>query len=350
MASFTTVFVGSYAPAAQPGIHGFALGGDGSLALLGSAVGIESPSFLALHPAGHTVYAVSEISDGAVWACALGAEPWSATPTTMQPSGGEYPCHLALSPDTRWLAVSNYGSGTVGVFPLAENGALGPISDLARHEGSGLNADRQEGPHAHSSIFSPDGRWLIVADLGIDALVIYGFDGGSGTLRQHAVIAAAPGAGPRHTTWHPDGTWLYCANELDNTVVAYAFDRVAGMLQAAQTVATLPAGVQESYVADLHFTPDGSHLLASNRIHDTLAILPIGADGRMSDATLVSCGGSWPRTFAITPDGQWVLVANQHSNAVSVLGLRAPGQADVIGSVEVAQASFVQCLTQKSSK
>jgi 6-phosphogluconolactonase len=320
------LYAGSYAAPAQAGIYAFTF--DAATSVLtprGSLAGIANPSFIALHPNGRWLYAVSETSveqegvPGAVWAVGCTREPWGLTAINQQASGGDWPCHLAIHSTGWWLVVSNYASGTIGVFPILADGALGAMSDLVRHTGSGPHPVRQQGPHTHSATFTPDERFVIVSDLGLDALAVYAFDPAAGRLQAHMQVATRPGAGPRHMAFHPNGERLYVANELDNTVAVYDYDATRGALQAGQILDTLPPGAPESTVADIHITPAGDRLYVSNRGYDSVAVFDVGADGQLAPVAIRPCGGQWPRNFAVAPGGRFLLVANQYSDTISTL-------------------------------
>ena len=322
------LYTGSYAAAAQPGIQAFTFDPDsGGLTACASFAGVTNPSYLTVHPNGRWLYAVSETSaqqdgaPGAVWALRVSRDPWRIERLNQQASGGNWPCHLLIDPTGRWLLVTNYASGSVGVLPIGEDGALGVQTTLIQHHGRGPHPDRQEGPHAHSSVFAPDGRFVIVADLGSDALVVYAFDPSTGGLQVHAQTATRPGAGPRHMAFHPRGQALYVANELDNTVAVYDYAAAGAPLHERQTLDTVPPGAPESTVADLHLTPAGDRVYVSNRGHDSIAVFDIAADGLLSAVAIVPCGGRWPRNFALAPGERWLLVANQYSDALTVLPL-----------------------------
>ncbi|MBX0328859.1 lactonase family protein, partial [Oscillochloris sp. ZM17-4] len=204
---------------------------------------------------------------------------------------------------------------------------LGEPGEVRQHAGGGPNPERQEGPHAHSAIFTPDNRFLIVADLGIDRLVIYAFDAATGAITPHAEAAARPGAGPRHMAFHPSGGLLYVANELDSTVAAYRYDPAAGALEPGEVLSTLPEGAGVSYVADIHLAPDGGRLYVSNRGDNSIAVFEVGAGGALRPLAIRPCGGDWPRNFAIAPDGRHILVANQNSGDLSVMPILAGPEA-----------------------
>jgi 6-phosphogluconolactonase len=334
LSSQPLLFVGGYGPASQPGIHAFAFdAGTGALAAHGSFAGIANPSFLVVHPNRRWLYAVSETSQqqdgvaGSVWALRLerAAGATRIESINQRLSGGDLPCHLELDSTSRWLLVSNYGSGSVGLFPILPDGALGEMADLVQHRGSGPNPKRQAGPHAHSATLSRDNAFVIVADLGIDQLVTYKFDSPAGRLLRHSQTNARSGAGPRHIAFHPSGQHVYVANELNSTVIVYEYDLANGTLREVQTVDTLPPGAPENLVAHVQVSASGQRVYVSNRGHDSLAVFQVEADGRLARAATPSCGGKEPRHFALAPDGQFVLVANQSSNEVSVLPVLAGG-------------------------
>lgn len=319
------LLVGSYAPADAPGIYAFSLdGATGALVQQGAFAGVANPSFLALDPAGATLYATSETSagDGApggVAAMRLTRDPLALTPLGAQRTGGDWPCHLRVTPDARLLLAANYGSGTVGALPILPGGALAPLSDLAQHVGRSVNTARQEGPHAHATIITPDGRFAIAADLGIDALVMYGLSAEGGKLTPHGQSLARRGAGPRHMVFHPRGHLLYVANELDNTVSVFAYDAAAGELRERQQHTTLPEGAGHSQVADIHLDAAARRLYVSNRGHNSLAVFAVAPDGGLAPLAIAPCGGDWPRNFALVPGGRFVVVANQNSGDLAVL-------------------------------
>jgi 6-phosphogluconolactonase len=344
------ILVSSYAPPGEPGIHAFGFDpAGGALRPLGSYAGVANPSFLALHPDGRRLFASVETGTGddppaAVCALAMARAPWGLTDRGSRPSGGNWPCHLAIDATGGWLAVSNYGSGTVSLMPIDHAAdALGAPGEPMQHVGGGPHPERQEGPHAHSAIFAPDNRFLIVADLGIDRLVIYAFDAATGTLTPQSEAAARPGAGPRHMVFHPSGQLLYVANELDNTVAAYAYNAATGALDAGEVLPTLPPVAGHSQAADIHLAPAGDRLYVSNRGHNSIAVFDVGAEGKLAPLDIRPCGGDWPRNFAIAPDGRHILVANQYSGDITVMPL-VPGP-EVIGlpgaRAEVPRASCV---------
>lgn len=319
------ILASGYATAEQPGIQAFLFDeSTGELSACGAYTGITAPSFLVVHPNKQWLYAVSEtgLSShgelGAVWAFQIQREPFVLKPISHQTSRGDWPCHLQFDGTGNWLIATNYGSGNAALYPIHSDGSLGEMTDFVQHQGSGPNTARQEGPHAHSSIFTPDNRFAIIADLGIDQLVIYKFDSTNGKLSRHRSIHSQPGAGPRHLVFHPNGKWCYAANELASSVAFYEYDD-HGMLTEKQSLATIPSDSPENIDADIHLSADGKRLYVSNRGHNSIAAFHVKGDGTLSLNSIPSCGGNWPRNFAISPNGKFMLVANQYSNEICVL-------------------------------
>lgn len=338
------LFVGSYAQKNEPGIHVFIFDSTtGELTDQSSFSGITNPSFLAIHPNGKWLFSVSETGKGndgeygSVHAFRIQHEQQNINiqPINQQSTKGDWPCHVQIDDSGRWLFATNYGSGNGALFPILSNGALGEMKAFVQHEGQGPNTARQEGPHAHSAIFTPDNRFVIVADLGIDQLVTYNFDAETGSLSRHAETYSRPGSGPRHLAFHPDSQYLLAANELDSSVTVYDYDAGNGTLQALQTLDTLPPDAPESTVADIHFVPSGRYVYVSNRGHDSLAIYTFNkAIGQLSPESFQTTYGKNPRNFAIDPSGTFLLAANQDSDNIVTLRINhSTGQLDLVEQI-----------------
>lgn len=344
-------FASGYTSAEQPGIQSFHLDENtGEITALGSFTGINAPSFLLAHPNGRWLYAASETGKdshgalGEVWAFQYEREPFSIQLINQQTSRGDYPCHLQLDRTGGWLMATNYGTGNAALYPVQSDGALGEITDFVQHHGKGPNSARQESSHVHSSIFTPDNQYAIIADLGVDQLVIYQFEQSTGKLTPHSSVKTSPGAGPRHLVFHPNGKWMYAANELNNTVTLYDYDAVNGALHERQTLPTIPSDYPANIVADIHITPSGSRVYISNRGHNNIAVYDVGEDGRLTLVSHPSCGGNWPRNFALSPSGRFLLVANQYSNEICALPILDVEDClgEPVAKVELTGASSIQ--------
>jgi 6-phosphogluconolactonase len=343
-------FASGYVTAEQAGIHSFLFDEvSGELTVGGSFTGINAPSFILVHPNQKYLYAVSETGQdshgtlGEVWAFQFEREPFKLQPLNHQTTSGDWPCHLQLDATGNWLLVTNYGTGNAAMYPLQSNGAIGEMVDFIKHDGKGPNVLRQEAAHAHSSIFTPDNRFAIVADLGIDQLIIYELDPSTGKLLFWSAVNTRPGAGPRHLAFHPNGKWLYVANELDSTITQYDYDHAKGALNEKQSLSTLPSDSPENLVADIHLSASGERVYVSNRGHNSIAVYDVNEDGSLKLVSIPPCAGNWPRNFALAPGGQFLLVANQNSNEICVLPV-LEGSESLGARVAHASVTGVSCI------
>jgi 6-phosphogluconolactonase len=327
-----TFYVGTYTRGTSQGIYRLTF--DPATGELGPAVlaaETKNPSFLALHPNGRWLYAVSEVPDfkdastGAVSAFAIDAKTGDLALLNQQPSEGADPCHLVVDRTGRNLLVANYTGGTVAVLPIDADGRLKPASSVRKHEGSGPDRERQEGAHAHGIYLDAAERFALSPDLGADRVFVYRFDAAKGTLEPHGAATVAPGSGPRHLTFDPSGRFVYVLNELLSTVTAFSYDAEKGALASLQTITTLPAGFAEkSWTAEIAVSSDGRFVYGSNRGADSLAVFRVEkATGRLQPAGQVAVGGKTPRHFALDPSGRFVLAAHQNSGTIAVIRLDA---------------------------
>jgi 6-phosphogluconolactonase len=346
------VYFGTYTGTKSKGIYVSRLDpATGRLTTPELAVETPSPSFLAVHPGGRFLYAANEVSrfdgkpTGSVSAFAIAPQTGRLTLLNAQSSGGAGPCHLVVDRAGRNLLVANYGGGSVAVLPVKADGALDAATATLQHTGSSVNPQRQKEPHAHSINLSPDNRFAVAADLGLDKVLVYRFEPARGSLVPHdpPFAAVAPGSGPRHFAFHPSGRFAYVINEMLCTVTAFSYAAARGELQEIQTITTLPEGesVQRGYsTAEVQAHPGGQFLYGSNRGHNTIAVFRIAADtGKLTPVAHAPTQGRTPRNFGIDPTGAFLLAANQGSDNVVVFridatsGALAPtGQTLEIGS------------------
>lgn len=328
------VYIGTYTGGESKGIYAWRFdAGSGVAAPLGLAAETVNPAFLAVHPSNRYLYAVSEISgrggkpEGAVSAFAIDAASGKLTLLNQVSSRGAGPAFVAVDHTGRDLLVANYGGGSVAVCPIHSDGRLGEATAFVQHTGSSVNPQRQREPHAHSINVSPDNRFAIVADLGLDKLLVYRFDAASGSLAPNdpPFAAVKPGSGPRHFTFHPNGKFAYVINELASTVTAFSYDAARGALTALQTVSTLPKDFTgSSTTAEVQVDPAGKFLYGSNRGHDSIAVFAIDpAKGTLTPVERVSTQGKTPRNFRIDPTGSYLFAANQASGNVVIFRIDA---------------------------
>lgn len=314
------VIVGSRVPATEKGLSLFSFNeSTGQLSLSGSYTGIDMPTFQAFNKKTSLLYSVSEIQEkeGSVQSFRFNptaAEPFTLAGTTH--SGGNSPCHLALSPDGKYLAVSNYGDGVFTLYALGPVGHVSSVAQTKRFVGVGHNPARQEGSHIHSALWTSDSKNLFVADLGLDRIVHY-----SNPEWSFPSFKKVPlGTGPRHMAISSDSQYLYVAGELSNQVVVYRIDKFDSCFTHLQNISTLPSEFPlESTVADLHLSSDDKYLYCSNRGHDSIVTYAANAEtGMLTFVSYTPTLGKEPRNFTISPDGKWLLVANGSSDSVVV--------------------------------
>ena len=324
------VYVGTYTGTGSKGIYAFRLQTKtGKLTPLGVAGETSNPSFLVVNPNRRFLYAVNENGTerqmGSVSAFAIDPPSGKLTFLNWVSSRGGSPCHLTLDRTGRWLAVANYGSGSFAVLPVRNDGSLGESVAFQQHAGSGPNPARQRGPHAHCVLFSPDNRYLLVADLGLDRVMVYRFDPATGAVLANdpPFGSVPPGAGARHLMFHPNGRYLYAVDEMASAVTAFAWDAGRGALDPLQTVSALPEtfhGV--SNAAELAIGLGGTRLYASNRGHDTIAMFTIDPlRFTLTPMEYEPILGKTPRHFALDPTGKYLLAEGQDSDDIAVFKL-----------------------------
>ncbi len=299
---------------------------------------IDNPSFLAIDSQQRYLYAVDENwEQDASWVHAymIDFKSGSLSYLNQQHSQGSSPCYVTVDQTNQFVAAANYGSGSVSLLPIGENGSLLPVSDFHQHTGSSVNPDRQEGPHAHCAIMDPTNRYLFVADLGIDRIMSYQLDIEGKQLVPNEIpyLEMPPGSGPRHLAFHQNGLYAYVINELNSTITALAYDDTQGTFTIIQTISTLPIDFQgESYCAEICVAPTGKYLYGSNRGHDSLAIFAIDQEtGQLTAISHQKTYGKNPRNFAIDPSGTFLLAANQDSNNIVTFRINhTTGQLDYV--------------------
>src|SRR5260221_6327221 len=313
-------YVGNYTNKTDSkGIYEFRFdAATGKMTALELAGETKDPSWVVLHPSGKFLYAANETGKAST-VSAFSVEPKTGKLTLLNqlPALGEDPCHLAFDRTGKFLLVANYSSGNVVVFPILSDGKLGEHTAVVSDQGkTGPNAKRQDGPHAHWIAASEHNRFVYVADLGLDRVMIYKFDASKGTLTPADSTTANPGTGPRHIAFSNDGKFMYILGELDSKVAVFTND--GEKFTSIQTIAMLPAGFSgRNDAAEIEIHPSGKFLYASNRGKDSIVVYAV--DPKSCNLTLVEdvpTGGKEPRHFATDPTGNFLLAENQNSNTI----------------------------------
>ena len=290
-----------------------------------SSVPAVNPSYLVVSEDRRFLYCVNEtkkyqgMQGGSASAYTIDA-PGQLTLLNTQSTKGEDPCHTSVDRAGNCVFVANFMTGSVCMFKVKEDGSLEAASSFFQHTGSGPDTLRQTGPHAHAAVLSPNGRYLIVPDLGIDQIVVYAFDAVAGTLTPAGALQLTPGDGPRHVAFHPQKkNLLYVINEISLTVGVFDFNEEDGSADLIQHIEIVKAKSPDAIGADIQITPDGRFLYASVRDNDIIAAYQIDAQsGKLSAPTIFDCGGKSPRSFAITPNGKFLVAGNQDTDNIVV--------------------------------
>jgi 6-phosphogluconolactonase len=293
---------------------------NGKVTAVGLVAETASPSFLAVHPNRKFLYAVNEVSNfegkrtGSVSAFAMDTRTGQLKLLNAVSSRGDGPCHLALDPSGKWLFAANYNGGSVAEYPVHDDGTLGEASAFVQHVGSSVNRQRQAGPHAHSTVLSPNGKSVYVADLGLDQILSYKV--GGLTPNDPPYIKIAQGAGPRHLAFTPNGRYAYVMTEMTASVVAFRYE--GGKFEELQTLPTAELSSNISG-AEIAVHPNGRFVYSSTRGANTIGVFAIDADrGTLTPVERTPSGGQTPRNFAIDPTGAYLFAANQDSDNVVV--------------------------------
>jgi 6-phosphogluconolactonase len=321
------VYIGTYTLRRGKGIYTFRFQpATGKVTAPSLAAETPSPAFLAVHPNQKFLYAANE-HDGpdvagknsTVSAYAIDPKTGALTLLNQVSCRGEGPAHIAVDKTGKALLAANYRSGSLALMPILPDGRLGEVTGFVQHHGIGPKP-RAEGPHAHGAAFSPDGRFALVADRGLDQVLIYRYDRSKGTLTPNdpPFINSTPGAGPRHLLFHPNGRILYELNEPGSTVSVLAYGAAGGTMSQIQEITTLPAGFTgTSATAQLQIDRAAKFLYASNRGADNIAVFAIDpAKGTLTLVEHVSSQGKTPRDFSLDPTGGYLFAANQNSDNV----------------------------------
>lgn len=330
----------------------------GALESIGRAPEMASALFLTLDPSGRRVYAVGDQpgaatgASGVAHAFAFDRATGSFESLGHRPTLGADACHAVLAPGGRALFVANYraslsdgtGRGSVSVLPVASDGSLGEATQHLEHDGAGPNPHRQTASHPHSVTLTPGGTHAIVADLGTDRLVVYPIapDGAALVESGAMCVAVEPGQGPRHFCFVPSGRFGYLVTEMGNHLIAYRWEAGGAGLVEIGSGALLPEGFTgRNDAADLHVHPTGRFVYASNRGHDSVAVVAVDpATGRIDEVVQhIPSGGRTPRGFALDPTGRFAVVANQNTDNLVVFRVdETTGQLHPTGHTALAAA------------
>ena len=313
-------YVGTYTrPNKSKGIYAWRFtASTGKLTSIGLVGETANPSFLAVHPNHKFLYAVNEVGNfggqkaGSVSSFAMDTSTGQLKLLNTVSTKGDGPCHLAVDPSGKWLYVANYGGGSAAEYSIKADGSLTEATNFVQHSGSSANKQRQAGPHAHSTVFSPDGKTVYVNDLGLDQVLSYKVGG----MTPGEPVKIAPGSGPRHLAFTPNGKFAYALTEMTGSVVAFKY--AGGKFEELQTIAAADAAPNMSG-AEIAVHPNGKFVYASIRGLNHIAVFAVdSAKGTLTQVERTPSGGKTPRNFAIDPTGAYLLSAHQDSDNITI--------------------------------
>jgi len=319
------LFVGTYTNKGSKGIYVYQFDAkDASLKLLSHTDSVPNPSYLALSANGKYLYTVNENggkTPGAVSSFSFNRKTAQLHFINKQTTGSDHPCYITVSKKNNWLFAGNYSGGSFSVFPLSENGEVQAVKQLVKHYGSSIVKSRQNAPHVHATVLTPDEKRLFVTDLGTDKIVVYPVNANDinpiDTTKKKA-IQTEPGSGPRHFEFHPNRKFGYLVEEMTGTVSVFSINKDS--IVPLQRISSHPNDYKGGIgSADIHVSPDGKFLYVSNRGDaNNIAIFSITSDGKLATKGFQSTLGKKPRNFVIDPTGNYLLVANQETNNIVV--------------------------------
>lgn len=317
------LLTGTYTDETSKGIYLLSFNpADGSLENKGLVAETVSPSYLDISNDRQFVFAVNEDDPGYVSSFKWNDDRTKLNLINQQPSKGAHPCFIELNKDENQLALANYSSGNIAVYTVAGGGNISESPEVRQHEGSGPVTPNQKSAHAHCSKFDTTGKFLYVADLGIDEIVSYPLDENGKPGEKQTALALDKGDGPRHFIFHPNKNMAFIVNELSGSVVSAKIDPEKGLWERIDKKSTLPEDYTGTNAcADIHITSNGKFLYASNRGHNSIAVFKVAEDGTLEKIANEHVQGEWPRNFTLSPDEKHLIVANKDTDNITVFGI-----------------------------
>lgn len=308
-------YIGTYTKEGSKGIYKFTLDTETrKISQVDLAATLDNPTYVTISKDNQFLYSVvKEGNSGGAAVYSINGETLTLELVNNQLLEGASPCHISVNSDKSQVVTANYHKGTIELYACNGNGGLNPASSIAEHQGSGPNAERQEKPHAHYAGFTPDEKYIVAIDLGIDQLVTYAVN--DGTLSKVHALSVKPGSGPRHLAFHPNGKYAYIMTELSSEVIALKFNAEDGSFTELQYISTIPADFSENNQGSaIHLSSDGRFVYAANRGHNSIAIFSVNQDsGELTFVQRTYTEGNWPRDFRIDPTGAFLVASNEES-------------------------------------
>jgi 6-phosphogluconolactonase len=317
------LLIGTYTKGKSKGIYVYRFYAEtGKLAYLNEIDDVSNPSYLCVSANNKFVYAVNENGkNGEVSSFTFDPKVGTLAFINKQSSAGADPCYVSVDKDQKNVFVANYSSGSLAVFPVNKDGSLATASQVLQDAGHGIK-ENQEGPHVHIAMLSPDEKYLLYTDLGIDRLNVMRYHESNTKPLSPATppsVSIKPGDGPRHIVFSEDKKHVYLLTEMGSNVHVYDYNN--GKLKEKQSITLLRDGFKgQTAGAAIHVSPDGRYLYASNRLEtNEISVYVINPEtGVLTFTQRVTSYGKNPRDFAIDPTGHFLVLANQDSDSIYV--------------------------------
>jgi 6-phosphogluconolactonase len=306
-----------------------------------------APAYFIIRPDGRRLYTCNSSPGSSVSAYAIDPATAKLAFLNQQPSVGGDPRYVSLDPSGRYLMVANFLGGSVAVFALRPDGSIGARTAFVQNIGASLDPKDPKHAHAHSIRFDPSHRFVLVADLGLDKVLVYRLNPKTGALTPNdpPFASVAPGSGPRHTAFDPHGRYVYVINQTANNIIRFGWDSKHGILTQFEAVSTLPEGFTGNDMgAEILMHPSGKFVYATNRGNNSVAVFSVQADtGRLNPIQYISTQGKTPRNADFDPTGKWLLVTNQDSSTAVVFRIdQSTGQLTENGDPVAVPAPFCE--------
>lgn len=316
-------YVGTYTKENSEGIYKFTLDTEANkISNVTLAAKLDNPTYVTINRNNEYLYSVvKEGESGGVAAYSINSKTGELTEENRQVVEGASPCHVSVDSGNHTVVTANYHKGTIESFEVNEDGTINPARSIMAHEGSGPNKERQEKPHAHYAGYTPDEKYVVGVDLGIDKIITYEIK--DSVLTEVNRLSVNPGSGPRHITFHPNGKYAYVMTELSSEVIVLTYNPAEGSFTELQYISTIPEEFDENNQGSaIHISSDGRFVYAGNRGHNSITVFSVDKNsGKLTFMEHTSTEGNWPRDFVLDPTEKFLIATNEKSHNL-VLFLR----------------------------
>lgn len=313
-----TLYLGSYTKRESKGVHQITLDTDKKeLSAVQLIAEVNSPTYITLSSDKSSLYTVSKEEEGAGLTAFTRQEDGQYNKRYSNTTEENTPCYIALDEENDLLFTASYHDGYVSVYKETESGI--ELTDRVQHVGSSVH-ENQDAPHVHYTDYTPDKKYLLVCDLGTDAVYSYTVSK-QGKLTEVARYQTKPGSGPRHLVFHPNGHTVYLLDELSSEVEVLEYQSEDGSLTYQSRISMVPDSHTDfNSGAAIRVSADGKFVYASNRGHNSLVVYKVADDFSLSLVEYKSSEGDFPRDFNLTPDQAFLVVGHQNSDQLTLFG------------------------------